>query len=324
MRSFLFLAITLCLLLVLSPDRSAGATEALATIDGETVSYEEFERLVYTESRQTFYHRAPPGEEEFIAFRRKVANKLIDRKLKIREARERGFEADSTAIDARLADYETQYGETERWQTEGEAMMASLRTHFEEESLLEQIDAALRFVPEPGEDELQNYYSDNIDKFTQPEQIRLSVIVLQVPPWSDQSAWDETTAVAVAIAERISAGASFAEEARLHSDDATAADGGDMGYLHDGTLSVAVQDAVGALQPGQMLPEPVRVLEGVVLARLEDRRPANVRALETVREQAASLYRRDASDGAYEEYMSRLRGASDVQIDDEYLEKTPE
>ena len=37
MRSSLFLAITLCLLSILSPDRSAGATEALATIDGETV-----------------------------------------------------------------------------------------------------------------------------------------------------------------------------------------------------------------------------------------------------------------------------------------------
>jgi len=73
-----------------------------------------------------------------------------------------------------------------------------------------------------------------------------------------------------------------------------------------------------------MLPEPVRVLEGMVLARLEDRRPASLRPLEAVREQATTLYRRDASDSAYEESMSRLRDASDIQIDDEYLEKTPE
>ena len=324
MRSSVFLAIALCLLLVMSPDRSAGATEALATIDGETVSYEEFERLVYTESRQTFYHRAPPGEEEFVAFRRKVANKLIDRKLKIREARERGFEADTSVVESRLAAYEEQYGDTKRWQTEGEAMMASLRRHFEEESLLEQIDAVLRFVPDPDEEELQSYYADNIDKFTEPEQLRLSVIVLQVPPWSDQAAWDEANTKAVAIATRIKAGTSFADEARQHSDDATAADGGDMGYLHDGTLSVAVHEAVGGLQPGQMLPEPVRVLEGVVLARLEDRRPANVQPLERVHEQATSLYRRDGSETAYEGRMSRLRDASDVQIDDEYLEKSPE
>ena len=324
MRSSLFLAIALCLLLVLSPDVSARAAEALATIDGETVSYNEFERLVYTESRQTFYHRAPPGEEEFIAFRRKVANKLIDRKLKIREARTRGLQADKTAVEARLATLETQYGETERWQTESEAMMASLHSHFEEESLLEQVDAVLRVVPEPGEGELQSYYADNIDKFTEPEQIRLSVIVLQVPPWSDQAAWDEANTKAVAIAERISAGGSFAEEARLHSDDATAADGGDMGYLHGGTLSKAVQESVEILEPGQMVPEPVRVLEGMVLARLDDRRPANVRPLETVREQATTLYRRDGSDAAYEAHMSRLRDTSNIQMDDEYLEKTPE
>jgi len=272
----------------------------------------------------SFYHRAPPGEEEFIAFRRKVANKLIDRKLKIREAHARGLQADMAVVEAKLADLETQYGETERWQTEGEAMMASLRSHFEEESLLEQVDALLRFVPEPVENELQSYYADNIDKFTEPEQIRLSVIVLQVPPWSDQAAWDEANTRAVAIAERISAGASFAEEARLHSDDATAADGGDMGYLHDGTLSVAVQESVKGLEPGQTVPEPVRILEGVVLVRLEDRRPANVRPLESMREPATDLYRRDSSDAAYEDHMSRLRDASDIQIDDEYLERTPE
>jgi len=324
MRSSLFVVTSLCLLFVLLPDRLAGAAEALATIDGETVSYEEFERLVYTEARQTFYHRAPPGEEEFTAFRRKVANKLIDRKLKVREARKRGFEADTNAVEARLAAYEEQYGETERWQAEGEAMMASLRPHFEDESLLEQVEVELRFVPEPGEDDLEKYYAANIDKFTQPEQIRLSVIVLQVPPWSEQEAWDEANTQAVAIAERVSAGGSFAEEARQHSDDATAAEGGDMGYLHDGELSAAVQEAVHNLAPGEMVPEPVRVLEGVVLARLEDRRPAKVHSLETVREQAVTLYRRDGSEAAYEAFMRRLRDVSNIQIDDAYLEKTPE
>jgi len=324
MRSSLFVITTLCLLFVLLPDRLASASESLATIDGETVSYVEFERFVYAEARQTFYHRAPPGDEEFIAFRRKMANELIDSKLKIREARKRGFEADASAVEARLTAYKEQYGETERWQTEGEAMMASLRTHFEDESLLEQVEAELRFVPEPGEDDLEKFYADNVDKFTQPEQIRLSVIVLQVPPWSDQAAWDEANTQAVAIAERISAGGSFAEEARLHSDDATAAEGGDMGYLHDGALSAEVQEAVKNLKPGQMVPEPVRVLEGMVLARLEDRRPANVRPHETVREQVATLYRRDGSETAYEANMRRLRDESDVQIDDAYLEKTPE
>ena len=324
MRSFVIYATTLSLLLVFAQGRPANATEALATIDGEAVSYDEFERLVYTESRQTFYHSAPPDEEEFIAFRRKVANKLIDRKLKIREARKRGFEADTTAVESQLAAYEEQYGETERWQTASEAMMPSLRSYFEDESLLEQVDAALRIVPEPGGDEIKVYYEENIGKFTQPEQIRISVIVLEIPPWSDQSAWDATTAEAMAIVERINAGASFSEEARKHSDDITAAQGGDMGFMHDGSLSASVQEAVAGLQPGQMVSEPLKVLEGMVLARLDDRRPASVQPFETVRDQAAALYRRDSSDAAYEGYMSRLRDESHIQIDDEYLEKVSE
>ena len=51
----------------------------IATIDGVPVSYEEFERLVYTEARQTFYHAATPDDETYLAFRRGVADKLVDR-----------------------------------------------------------------------------------------------------------------------------------------------------------------------------------------------------------------------------------------------------
>ena len=44
----------------------------IATIDGETVSYEEFEQMVYVEARQTFYHAAPPSDEAYLVFRQKA------------------------------------------------------------------------------------------------------------------------------------------------------------------------------------------------------------------------------------------------------------
>ena len=53
------------------PASAEGA--GIATIDGEPVSYDEFERMVYSEARQTFYHAAPPDEATYLAFRREVA-----------------------------------------------------------------------------------------------------------------------------------------------------------------------------------------------------------------------------------------------------------
>jgi len=301
---------------------TAYAQGTFASIDGETISTDEFERFVYTESRRTFYHGSPLDEQGVIEFRREAANDLVDRKLKIREAKRRGLSADKATIDAQLVEYEARYSETERWQTDQEAIVAGLRAWLEDQNLLEQIDVALRAVPEPDDKELRQFYDANLDKFTQPEQLHVSVILIQVPPSSGQDAWDGALAEAEEIAARVVGGSNFAAEAREHSDDITAPQGGDMGFVHAGTLGPDLQSALDMLEPGQVTAEPIRVLEGVVLARLEARRPQAVVPLADIRERALSLYDRETSDKAYEDALATLRGSSEIWIDEDVLAAT--
>ena len=104
----------------------------------------------------------------------------------------------------------------------------------------------------PAEGEVEAYYSANIEKFTEPEKVRVAVILLSVPAWSDESEWDAARDEAAAIAASIRGGQSFAEAARQHSADPTAANGGDMGFMHAGSLNYSVQAAVSELEPGDM------------------------------------------------------------------------
>lgn len=307
-------------LLGLMTSVTADAQDTFASIDGETISTDEFERFVYTESRRTFYHGSPLDEQGVIEFRREAANDFIDRKLKIREAKRRGLRADKAAIDAQLADYAARYGDTEGWQADQEAIKDGLRAWLEDQNLLEQIDAELREVAAPDDDELRQFYAANLGKFTQPEQLHVAVILIRVPPSSGQDAWDAAMADAAAIAARVQDGADFAAEARQHSDDITAPNGGDMGFVHEGTLGPDLQAALDTLKPGQSTAEPIRVLEGVVLAKLEERRPQAVVPLAEIRERALSLYYREASDRAYEAALARLRAGSDIWIDQNVLE----
>ena len=117
MRSHFLLAVCCGLIIAMLSPVSLAAEGALAVINGDPVSYAEFEQFAYAEARQTFYHGAPPEGEHFIEFRSKAADKLIDRKLKVMEARRRGLQPDNEQIDAQLASYEQQYGQEERWQT---------------------------------------------------------------------------------------------------------------------------------------------------------------------------------------------------------------
>lgn len=297
--------------------------EGIATIDGVSVSYDEFERMVYTEARQTFYHAARPDDETYLAFRREVADKLVDRKLKLREARSRGLQPNEEYVALELARYEAQYAGTEQWEAEGEAMLERLAVYFEEESLLEQIDAALRQVGDPSDADIRNYYDANIEKFTEPEQVRLSVILLPVVAWADGGTWDAAREKATGILTEIRDGKDFAEAAREYSGDPSATNGGDMGYVHAGVLDGELLKVVSELGPGEMCDAPITVLEGVVLVRVEDRRVPQLHTLDEVRDRAAGLWRRDAEQLEYEAALARLREASEIILDEAYLEKLP-
>ena len=202
-------------------------------------------------------------------------------------------------------------------------MLENVRSYFEEESLLTQIDAVFRQVDDPSEADVRAYYDANIDKFTQPEQVRLSVILLAVPAWADNATWDAAREKAAAILMSIREGQDFADAAREHSNDPSAQNGGDMGYVHAGVLDGELLQVVSALGDGEMADRPITVLEGVVLVRVEHRRPPQVHTLDEVRERATGLWRRDAEQVEYEAAIARLRDASDIVMDERYLEKLP-
>lgn len=109
----------------------------------------------------------------------------------------------------------------------------------------------------------------------------------------------------------------------MHSGDATAAAGGDTGFLHAGTLGAEVQSVIDGLAPGDMAPEPIVVLEGVVLLRLEERQAERLRPLEDVEERAAGLWRREAEAEAMGRRVAALRASSQIELDEEYLQKLP-
>lgn len=297
------------------------AGDVLATIDGRSLSYEEFEQFAYTLGRQTYYHGSPDTMDALIEFRKTAADKLIERHLLVREAGNRGFEPDDDYVEAEVERYAQQYVNADG--SPDRTMVERLTDYFRDESLLRQIEDDLTVTSVPDDDVLMAFWENNQELFTEPLQLRASIILLAVPPWADTAAWLAAEAEARGIIEEIRGGESFAEMARLRSSDPSAANGGDMGYLHEGALSGPLLTALGNLDIGEMTDEPLRVLEGIVIARLEDRRSPALRPLELVRERAIGLWQREASETNRSETVDRLRAAADISLDTEYLEAAP-
>ncbi|MGH8736233.1 MAG: peptidylprolyl isomerase [Burkholderiales bacterium] len=107
-------------------------------------------------------------------------------------------------------------------------------------------------------------------------------------------------------------GADFAELARVHSEDASAARGGDLGWLYPGDTVPDFERAMDALKPGE-ISQPVKTPFGWHLIEVLERRTA-VMSPERRRLQAREILRERKSDEAYQEWLRQLRDETYVEI----------
>src|SRR5688572_29044384 len=107
-------------------------------------------------------------------------------------------------------------------------------------------------------------------------------------------------------------GADFAEMARVHSDDNTAARGGELDWVYPGDTVPDFERAYQDLKVGEVSP-PVRTPFGYHLIQVLERRSADM-SPERRRLQARNALRERKSDEAYQEWLRQLRDQSYVEL----------
>jgi peptidyl-prolyl cis-trans isomerase SurA len=113
------------------------------------------------------------------------------------------------------------------------------------------------------------------------------------------------------IKQRISNGADFADQAKRFSEDGSASNGGDLGWISPGDTVPEFETAMNVLQPGQVS-EPVRSSFGWHLIQVTDRRSADV-STEQKRQQARMALQRLKSDDAFEDWLRQLRDRAYIE-----------
>lgn len=106
--------------------------------------------------------------------------------------------------------------------------------------------------------------------------------------------------------QRLVNGESFEDLAKRNSDDSSAPQGGDLGWLTPGETVPPFEQAMNALQPGQ-LSEPVKSQFGWHLIQVQERRTKNMEN-EFRRMQARQILFQRRVEPALEDWLSQLRG----------------
>jgi peptidyl-prolyl cis-trans isomerase SurA len=113
------------------------------------------------------------------------------------------------------------------------------------------------------------------------------------------------------IKRRIDKGADFAEEAKLHSEDGSASQGGDLGWLSPGETVPEFENAMDALKVGQVS-GLVQSGFGWHLIQVQQRRNTDV-SVEQKRQRARNAIRAFKSDEAFQDWLRQLRDRAFVE-----------
>jgi hypothetical protein len=291
----------------------ADPAAAVVTVNGRVITASEYDQALTATVRNRYYHRAPP-DGEMATVRRDVADSLIELTLVSAEARRRGVAADAGRIDKDLEKIEARFRSMPGWAEHRGPQVARWRADLEERYLAETLEKQVRAGVSPTADQVRQFYDANPALFTEPEKVRLGLILLKVDPSAGKAARDRAREEAAGIRQRIAKGADFAELARIHSGDESAAKGGDMGFVHRGALPEPVQAVADKLDGGRVS-DPVDVLEGIAIVRVSERVPSQLRPYDAVADRARELLRRKMADEAWKSFVAGLRGNAKIEID---------
>ncbi len=160
--------------------------------------------------------------------------------------------------------------------------------------------------------EVQNYYNQHKQEFDQPEQVRLSEILVSTANPDDAAQVADAKKKADDLEAKLRSGSDFAALAKSSSGGPTAAEGGDLGNFKSGQLAKVLEDATFKLQPGQYT-EPIRTKQGFVILKVTEHNPGGVPPLKDVEPQVEDAVGMAKMNPAMREYLTKLR--EDAYID---------
>jgi parvulin-like peptidyl-prolyl isomerase len=163
------------------------------------------------------------------------------------------------------------------------------------------------------EEGLERFYIQHIERFKEPDQIRASHILIMIPQDADDLLVEALRQKGEKILEKLRRGEDFGELARLHSDDASAKNGGDLGFFKRGELLPEFEQVTLNLQPGQVS-GLVRTKIGFHIIKVTARKEGSVIPYEEVTDKVKDQYVEEESRKLYEAWLKKVKAESFIEV----------
>jgi peptidyl-prolyl cis-trans isomerase SurA len=300
---------------------------------------------------------AANADKAYAERERDVLRDLIDQQLLLEKGKDLGISADTELIK-KLDEMRKQMNLDSMEELEKAAQSQGISYEDFKQNLRNQIITQQVIAREVGshlnitKEEQQKFYEEHKSEMEQPEEIRLSEILVSTqkaapskvpepkaspdappaaadakpadtPPPAPAAPDAEQLAAAEAkangILDQIHKGAAFDEVAKKNSDGPSAAQGGDLGLFKRGTLSKELEDRTFAMKAGEVT-DVIRTKQGFVILKVTEHQMAGIPTLKQMEPRIQDALYYQKLQPALRVYLKKLREEAFIDVHAGYVD----
>ena len=290
----------------------------VAVVNQEVITLSELEKWIEPLQKEITSEDRLHRKEQLQEFRRRILEQLIDEKLIDQEVRRFGIKVTNKEIEGVTEEIKRRNGFTQedmekalaREDLTVEAFKKQVEKGLQRRKL---VQSAVKTVSKPSEKELREFYQKNVDAYRTPVSYRPGHILFVIPKEATPGEIQEIKKKCQKALDRIRRGEDFRECALIYSEDASAKEGGDLGFFKKGDLLPVLEKEILRLNVGEVS-GIVRTEFGFHIVKLYERKGGDPLPFEEVKEKVETEYYTQETEKAFKNYLATLKEKSIIEI----------
>ncbi len=243
---------------------------------------------------------------------------MIDQQLLLSRAKELGLNADADVIrqldqiriENKMASLDDLAAAAKQQGVSFEDFKAKIRNQILTQQVVrDEVGRRLQL----SQTEETKYYQEHLKEFEQPEQVRLSEILVPLPDSATPAQIVAGEKKANDLKTQVMKGTDFADLAKKSSGGPTASQGGELGMFKRGALAKVLEDQTFDLKVGEST-QPIRTRQGYVILKVTQHDQAGPAPMKDVEPQIQEALYIGQMQPALRAYLTKLREQSYVDI----------
>lgn len=288
--------------------------DVLARVNGQPVLKADFDRLIKN-MELSAGQPVPADRRDDIL--RKALDQLVTYTVLSQEIKARAVTVSDADVDGNLKQMQSQFpSELEFRKALAARGMSIERLRADariDMSITKMMDAEVATQPPLADAQVREFYDKNPDKFKQDESVRASHILFRVDEKATDAEKKKVRAQADSVLKQAKGGADFAELAKKHSADGSAAQGGDLNFFSKGQMVPAFEQAAFSLKPGQ-ISDVVTTQFGYHIIKVTDRKAASTVAFDEVKDRIREFLTQQEKQQRAEAFIDSLKKKAKIEV----------